>query len=330
MDLPKVQQTDFLERLGVLAVETAVVAARCIWRETLMRDVGIDGQIEYVTPEGQATGRIVLVQVKSGVNYFNRATPTHVAYSPSERHRNYWGHAPLPVVLCLHNPDTRESIWVDARREIQEDRAHPIRVPRSQVLDSGGVHSALASHAGPLPVGPVGPETLLSMMRSRRTLNAAFDMSFFDIFVHGLTHICHSLYFGMDLVTEIAEARLELRVSPLGMGIGFTEYEFLDEYVAFVVAHDLVRFDYDWYARSLQEMEMVAKLLGPLTPRGRQLVEYISRLDMDRSVERGMWDQVVVERFVEMVYRPGEVVRRVAWIEAFEASLDSATSSEME
>jgi hypothetical protein len=112
-------------------------------------------------------------------------------------------------------------------------------------------------------------------------------MSFFDIFVHGLTDICRSLYVGMDVITEIAEARLELRDYPFGIGIGSNEYEFLDEYVAFVIAHDLVRFNYDWYVRSLEEMGMVAKLLGALTPRGRQLVEYISRLDRDRSVERG-------------------------------------------
>jgi hypothetical protein len=39
-----------------------------------------------------------------------------------------------------------------------------------------------------------------------------------------------------------------------------------------------------------------------------------------------MWDQVVVERFVQMMYRPGEIVRRMAWIEEFEACLDSQTT----
>jgi hypothetical protein len=57
-------------------------------------------------------------------------------------------------------------------------------------------------------------------MRARRTNNADFDMSFFDIFVHGLTDVCQSLYFGMDLVMEIAEARAAITRSPFGIGLG--------------------------------------------------------------------------------------------------------------
>lgn len=60
------------ERAGVNAVASMVNDARCIWRETPLRDVGIDGQVEYVTPSGAATGRLVLLQVKSGATYFRR------------------------------------------------------------------------------------------------------------------------------------------------------------------------------------------------------------------------------------------------------------------
>jgi hypothetical protein len=54
-DLPGVPSTSFTERAGVNAVASIVNDARCIWRETPLRDVGIDGQVEYVTPSGGAT-----------------------------------------------------------------------------------------------------------------------------------------------------------------------------------------------------------------------------------------------------------------------------------
>ena len=63
---PKLPDEAFVEREGLIAVEAAVNAARCIWRETLQRDVGIDGQIEYRDADGYIMGRIISVQAMSG------------------------------------------------------------------------------------------------------------------------------------------------------------------------------------------------------------------------------------------------------------------------
>lgn len=52
MSFPKYNQTNSQERLGVNAVAEAMAKIGQIWRETPMADVGIDGQIEYVSPEG--------------------------------------------------------------------------------------------------------------------------------------------------------------------------------------------------------------------------------------------------------------------------------------
>ncbi|EKP0305127.1 DUF4365 domain-containing protein [Aeromonas veronii] len=59
MNFPKYNQTNSQERLGVNAVAEAMAKIGQIWRETPMADVGIDGQIEYVSPEGFATGRMM-------------------------------------------------------------------------------------------------------------------------------------------------------------------------------------------------------------------------------------------------------------------------------
>jgi hypothetical protein len=320
VDLPKVPDESFAERAGIIHVERVTNDAKCIWRETPLRDVGIDGQIEYVNPQREAMGRIVLVQVKSGPSYFAKANEVAVPYYANERHRNYWGHAPLPVILVLHNPEDYETIWVDARREIQMGRAVPITVRRDAPFDARGVLQALSWDGAPLPIEPQSADLLFEQLLAERHEEASFPLSFFDLFVNGLTDIGRGLYFGMDLVTEIVSAKLQVSGFEFGMGIGGPEYEFLDRYVAYLVANNLVRFDFDWYRQSLQELQMVATLMGPLTPRGRALVEYIASVDRGRQVERGPYDQVVVERFVSMVWIH-DVLPRTAWIEEFKTWL---------
>lgn len=74
MSFPKYNQTNSQERLGVNAVAEAIAKIGQIWRETPMADVGVDGQIEYVNPEGFATGRMIAVQIKSGPSFLRKAT----------------------------------------------------------------------------------------------------------------------------------------------------------------------------------------------------------------------------------------------------------------
>ncbi|HBA6539673.1 TPA: DUF4365 domain-containing protein, partial [Escherichia coli] len=97
MNFPKYHQTNSQERLGVNAVAEAIAKIGQIWRETPMADVGIDGQIEYVSPEGFATGRMIAVQIKSGPSFFQESQGDWVFY-PEEKHRFYWERFPLPVL----------------------------------------------------------------------------------------------------------------------------------------------------------------------------------------------------------------------------------------
>lgn len=108
MSFPKYNQTNSQERLGVNAVAEAIAKIGQIWRETPMADVGVDGQIEYVNPEGFATGRMIAVQIKSGPSFFKESYGDWVFY-PEEKHRFYWERFPLPVLIIIHNPDTNLS-----------------------------------------------------------------------------------------------------------------------------------------------------------------------------------------------------------------------------
>jgi hypothetical protein len=324
-ELPSVAATSFTERSGINAVASIVNDARCIWRETPLRDVGIDGQVEYVTPAGAATGRLVLVQVKSGASYFESATAESVPFSPKPKHRGYWEGAPLPVILVLFNPADGEMISTDARHQLRIRREEAVMVPRQQRFDADGVLMALAS-AGPLPLGPDSPGAILEALLANVSPNPQFPLSFFDLFVNGMTDACLSLYFGMDLVTEMCESVLAARESDFGWSLGEAEYAFLDEYVRFVVANDLARISYDWYREMVDQHGMVAKLYGPLTYRGRLLVRHIVGLDATPESQRSPYQQVIQEWFVQMLFLPYDAPVRTEWIESFKKNMGLSTS----
>lgn len=314
MTLPSVGQS-FIERSGVNYVASVVNEARCLWRETLMHDVGIDGQIEYVNSNNEATGRIVLVQVKSGVSYFTSETATSIPYYPAEKHRTYWEQAPLPVILVLHNPETRETYWTDARSALRERRGNgssPIEVLKTQIFDSSGVMSAL-KQLGPLPSSPVPHSELAHLLMSQKNTNLQLD--FFDLFVHGLVELTESLYFGMDLVLDLSE--LKATDSEFGVSIGSKDYDFALEYVRFLVEQDLVRVDFDAFMRYWDRDQYVQSFISPLTARGRNLKDYISQEDKSGGI------RVIQDKAFQGILRL-EHHRRIPIVEKFKQNFLNA------
>lgn len=71
MNLPKSLQTSKSERIGVLHVATILTEMGYIFRETSNSDTGIDGYIEEVNENNEATGRLLAVQIKSGKSYLH-------------------------------------------------------------------------------------------------------------------------------------------------------------------------------------------------------------------------------------------------------------------
>jgi hypothetical protein len=304
MSRPQVTETDFTERAGIIKVDTTVWRARCIWRETPLRDVGIDGQIEYVTPGGEATGRLVGVQVKSGSSHFAGG----LQYRVPAKHAAYWETFALPVILVLHHPDKDLTVWADARAALRRGE-NPVQLSLANVFDAGGVIAALET-TGPLPAGRQEPDALLAEMVARQHAG----MSFLDLFAHGMTDIAYSLYFNMDLVSMLLEHRAWERDAP--WGVGHETFEFLDSYVGFLVAHDLVRLDFDAWNQAAIERQMTGSFIAPLTAHGRQLVSRIAVLNRELVEQPG---PVIRERSVQLVVP--DMGERVAATDAFSQAL---------
>ncbi|NQY87956.1 MAG: DUF4365 domain-containing protein [Colwellia sp.] len=314
MSLPKYNPTNSQERFGVNAVAEAIARLGQIWRETPIADVGIDGQIEFVSAEGFATGKMIAVQIKSGLSFFKESEGDWVFY-PEEKHRFYWERYPLPVLIIIHNPDTNLSYWVDARQSIRTASASApkgIKIPKDNILqttDSGTLFEGFAVSEQHL----MSPEDILDFLIKSESSNASFPVSYFNLFCSGLTNICRSLYFGMDVAATVAEQTLANQDSEFGMGVGDSEHIFLFDYVKFLVHQNIADIDFsdcmiDWYDRQMQP-----SFMAPLTSRGKTLVKLIKELEWklksEGKIEETGHLHVAQESFVQVVFTHSEINR---------------------
>jgi hypothetical protein len=92
------------EQIGVAATAGSVATELgWIFREQPVADMGIDAHIELVEPEGHPTGKLIGVQIKTGIGNFSETDEGYVYYGDNT-HKDYWfGHA-LPVILVAHIP----------------------------------------------------------------------------------------------------------------------------------------------------------------------------------------------------------------------------------
>jgi hypothetical protein len=263
--LPKVTSSYFQERQGVLRVASLLQACRLIWRETPNADVGIDGQVELVNDEGEATGSLIAVQVKSGRSYLVDGGDFWTYY-PSEKHRRYWEHHALPVLLMLHDPDSDIVYWVDARRVLRSDQHSTqfIRVPKKNVLTEAS-RRVLFESVGSTGTGLMEPEALLRHMVLTASSCASFQMTYFDIFAAGLVDIGRKLFFSAGLCWDIAEYRNES--GPIGMG--GVEQAFMDAYLSLLAEQNIAIVDYSDFLIDIRDREMFPMFIAPLTSRGR-------------------------------------------------------------
>lgn len=313
MTFPKYGHTNKQERLGVNAVAEVVARIGLIWRETASADVGIDGQIEYVSPEGAATGQMVAVQIKSGPSFLKEKDENWVFY-PDEKHRFYWERFPLPVLIVLHDPDNGISYWQDVRRHFRTPSARQtgILVPKGNILQNANpteLFQDFAVSGEPF----LDLDAVLAYLIQKKSNNASFPLSFFDLFCNGLTNICRSIYFGMDVAMTVAEVKLEKNNSEYGVGVGDAEHEFMFGFVKFLVQQHLADVDFSDCLIDWNDRQMMPTFMAPLTSRGRALVESIGNLQTEMEKKGAIKNSGAIraaqEDFVQMVFAPSHIKR---------------------
>lgn len=94
-------------------------------------DFGIDGNIDVVMPDGRVSGQQCALQIKNGTSFFKEKNQWGYVYRGESKHIHYLQNYPLPVLIVLCNPDTKECIWVkfDLRSIETTEKGWKVTVP---------------------------------------------------------------------------------------------------------------------------------------------------------------------------------------------------------
>ncbi len=141
------RSTTLIDRDGVHLVGR-IVSRDLGWlfRPQDVADQGIDAQVE-VAVAGQATGRLIALQIKTGATYFRRAKGGGWTFYYSERERNLWnGHA-LPVMVVLVNTDNDTAFWqrISPATERRTPKKFAVTVPESQTVSTASAAWEIAA-----------------------------------------------------------------------------------------------------------------------------------------------------------------------------------------
>lgn len=106
----KVQRKSILESQGVALARGAFSAVGFLFREQTVQDYGIDAHVEVVE-SGDATGRLLALQIKSGSSYFEEEEDGNPVYRVDDDHIQYWLKHSLPVIVVLCDPVQDRVLW---------------------------------------------------------------------------------------------------------------------------------------------------------------------------------------------------------------------------
>lgn len=270
MSLPKFPYTEINERTGVLHVASILTQMGLIFRESSNSDTGIDGYIEEVNDNHEATGRLLAVQIKSGTSYIHEQGDD-IAFYADESHIKYWKLYPIPVILCLHNPENGCTYFQTIKSHGPE-LSTKIIIPHSQLLTLDNKETIFSSIAGFSPLYH-STEELYIIMKDTRVAAADSYVSFLDLFVGGLTNLCTDIFCDTSVLSNL----IDLRSKEPMFHIGMDDHLFLWEFIKLLTKENLavVNFEaclYDW-----EERMMDPRILAPLTYRGIELRDYIAQ-----------------------------------------------------
>lgn len=146
IELPKYTETAELGEKGVRMVADAVEDdLHWIFRPTTKTDIGIDGEIEYVTEKRKCNGKLIAVQIKCGLSFFREESKKGYIFRCCEETVNYWLSLSLPVILCLCNNITKKIYWCHITVEtVQKLKAsYKIEIPIENELNMENKHKLL-------------------------------------------------------------------------------------------------------------------------------------------------------------------------------------------
>lgn len=119
-----VPATKFTELKGLDRISHITHEMNCLFRVISQDDVGIDGEIEVVTPKEdgdgfQTSGGIIKVQAKSGSSYVKKDDGVTFATPVRLDDLEYWNNCTFPVFFVVYHPDDDALYYKEIKSYIQ-------------------------------------------------------------------------------------------------------------------------------------------------------------------------------------------------------------------
>ncbi|MBY2941843.1 DUF4365 domain-containing protein [Rhizobium leguminosarum] len=137
----KSKKSEAVSESGVGWLKYAV-ADRLEWifREQPNQDKGVDAHVEEVS-DGEATGRLIGMQIKSGASWFRERNKAGYVYRGDFEHLTYWRGHSLPILVVLFDPSTQTAYWqLVSEANINEgDRGWALTVPFENQINADAV-----------------------------------------------------------------------------------------------------------------------------------------------------------------------------------------------
>lgn len=287
MLLPKYTDKNEIERIGVHKAALILSEMGLIFRETSNSDTGVDGIIEEVDMEYHATGRIMAVQIKSGSSYLHDGGDVWHFYI-DDAHKSYWKLYPIPVFLLVYNPDDGNVYYTDVKYILNTQER--IDISKEHILCKANKEDFLKTIGGCISKYS-DIEIVFNHMLQRKCDDFCFSVSFLELFISGLTNLCHDLFYDVAIAADIADVK--------GKGGGVSiDHDFLWEYVTYLVKENLVELNFHACLYDYEERKMQPRFIAPLTYRGRQLLNHISDLEVEYLEESDI--HIVCESLINL------------------------------
>ena len=129
-------ESECKDRVLVGEVISTVTLAGQISREFNVSDQGIDMEIEFKNDAGEATGRNLYLQLKSGDSYLRerKSDGSEIFEIKKARHAEYWRGLAFPVLLVIHTSDG-EVRWMEIRDYLKRESDDGKKVVKQIVFD---------------------------------------------------------------------------------------------------------------------------------------------------------------------------------------------------
>ena len=169
--LPQYDDEDYLGDKGVRMVDQVISEdLRWIFRDVRKADLGIDAQIELVSPEKRGTGRLIAAQIKCGESFFTESTDTGFVFRGKSKHLRYWIEHSLPVLVIICGPNSGKCYWQEVSGANTEplEKGWKLIIPCANVLGRDSA-VALSQIAGRPQHGDIVEALLYAFLHEKYT-----------------------------------------------------------------------------------------------------------------------------------------------------------------